>query len=229
MNAVDLLKADHERVARLFRAVRATEKDEHPALFKQIKAELTVHAHVEEKLFYPVLIKKGDRALKDITLEGIEEHHQMKLFLGELAKLAGSNVRFEPKLTVLIEDTEHHVKEEENDMFKQVRDQFTAVALDKLGAEMEREKARFVKTLTAADRTALTKSLNAPEQKGPFRSALEMAKDVVSGLLPDGDDKANGNGAKKPSRKPAAGAKGTARAKAKPISAGKPRRAQAAK
>ncbi len=142
MNAIELLKADHDVVADLFKQVE-TNESEHPALFKKIKAELDVHTHIEETIFYPKLKAEGNKELVDITLEGIEEHRQVKMFLRELDALADDSEKFEPKLMVLIEDVEHHVKEEENEMFPLVKNHFDSGVLDELGAEMEAEKKNF--------------------------------------------------------------------------------------
>lgn len=150
MNAIELLKSDHAVVADLFEQVKATDESEHPAIFEQIKAELDVHAHIEEAIFYPKLKEDGDEELVDITLEGIEEHHQVKMFLKELAALAEDSEKFEPKLKVLIEDVEHHVEEEEGEMFPLVEAQFDADVLDELGSEMEAEKKAFQKSQSAS-------------------------------------------------------------------------------
>lgn len=137
MNAIELLKKDHAVVADLFKKVEATKESEHPAIFLKIKAELDVHTHIEEVIFYPKLKSAGKKELVDIVLEGIEEHRQVKMFLRELDALSAESEKFEPKLKVLIEDVEHHVKEEEEEMFPMVKDQFSADVLDELGAAME--------------------------------------------------------------------------------------------
>ncbi len=149
MNAIELLKADHEVVAKLFAKVKATEDSDHKAVFQKIKAELDVHAHIEETIFYPKLQSEGDKDLVDIVLEGIEEHRQAKMFLKELAALSGKNEKFDPKLKVLMEDIEHHVKEEEGEMFPLVKKQFDSKVLDELGAKMESEKGNFKKSMSA--------------------------------------------------------------------------------
>lgn len=149
MNAIELLKADHDVVDALFQKVKATEEDEHPALFEQIKAELDVHAHIEETVFYPRLIAEGDTELADLVKEGIEEHHQVKIFLREISALAEESEKFEPKLTVLIENVEHHVMEEEGEMFQMVEAQFDPEVLEELGKEMEEEKRNFNKSQSA--------------------------------------------------------------------------------
>lgn len=183
MIATDLLKEDHRRVDRLFKKVKDTPKGEHPALFKQIKAELDVHAHIEEVVFYPVLEAKGDKELKDITREGIEEHRQAKMFLKELDGMSAGNKQFEAKLKVLMEDIEHHVKEEEDEMFPMVEDQFSTAVQEKMAADLKKEKAKFIKTLSADEAAALKTSMNAPEEKGVMGTLLEKAKEMVGGMF----------------------------------------------
>ena len=149
MNAIELLKEDHDKVDKLFQQVKATEENEHPALFEQIKMELDVHTHIEETIFYPKMLEEGDEELQSIVKEGIEEHRQAKMFLRELSNLAEDGEKFEPKLTVLMEDIEHHVQEEEGEMFKLAEEQIDASVLDELGAEMEAEKTKAIKGMPA--------------------------------------------------------------------------------
>ncbi len=143
MNALELLKADHQKVADLFEKVESTDESKHPALFEKIKTELEIHAHIEETIFYPKLREEGNEELVDIVNEGIEEHHQVKIFLREISSLSDDSEKFEPKLKVLIEDVEHHVEEEEGEMFPLVEAQFDAEVLEELGMEMEAEKKNF--------------------------------------------------------------------------------------
>ena len=148
MNAIELLKSDHDKVSRLFQKVKATEESEHKELFKQIHEELEVHTHIEETVFYPKMREESE--LEDLVLEGIEEHHQVKMFLRELSGLSEDSEKFEPKLKVLMEDVTHHVQEEEGEMFPMIEDLFDKATLEELGAEMEEEKESFKKTLTAS-------------------------------------------------------------------------------
>lgn len=149
MNAVELLKADHDVVRKLFQDVKESEDSKHHAIFKKIKAELDVHAHIEEAIFYPKMKEDGDKELSDLILEGIEEHRQMKMFLRQLDALVADSEQFEPKLKVLMEDTEHHVKEEEDKMFPLVKEQFESDVLNQLGDKMVREKDNFRKAAAA--------------------------------------------------------------------------------
>jgi hemerythrin superfamily protein len=145
MNAIQILKEDHRKVERLFQKVKADQEgSEHKELFEQIKAELEVHTHIEETIFYPKL--KEEKELEDIVLEGIEEHHQAKMFLRELSNLKDDSEKFEPKLKVLMEDIIHHVQEEEGKMFPKVEQVFDETTLTELGAQMDAEKKNFQKS-----------------------------------------------------------------------------------
>src|SRR5215204_7185867 len=135
MNAIELLKADHDKVDRLFQKVKATEESEHKALFEKIREELEIHTHIEETIFYPKM--KEEQELEDIVLEGIEEHHQAKIFLRELSSLTEDSEKFEPKLKVLMEDVTHHVQEEEGEMFPKIQEIYDEAFLADLGTQME--------------------------------------------------------------------------------------------
>jgi len=150
MNAIDLLKEDHDKVDLLFQKVKATKDGDHHELFNQIKHELEVHTHVEETLFYPRLISDGDEKLQKKTKEGIQEHHQAKIFLRELSNLADESEKFEPKLKVLMEDIKHHVQEEEGELFPMVREQFDEYTLQMLGNDIEKEKKSFGRSKSAS-------------------------------------------------------------------------------
>ncbi len=150
MNAIELLKNDHDKVDKLFQKVKANEDADHRDTFKQIKAELDVHTHIEETIFYPKLKEEGDEELKKIVLEGIEEHRQADMFIRELSNLVEDSEKFQPKLKVLMEDIGHHVQEEEGQMFPMVAKQFDEYTLQMLGDEMEKEKKSFGKSQKAA-------------------------------------------------------------------------------
>ena len=148
MNAIELLKADHEKVSEIFEKLEdTTESDEktRTELFTKLKQELDLHAHIEETIFYPVL-KKAEET-RDITMEGIQEHHVVKVLLGELNSMKTGSEVWTAKLKVLKENVEHHVEEEEDDMFKSARQVLSKERLEELGAQMEQEKKQ--KSLTA--------------------------------------------------------------------------------
>src|ERR1043165_3297982 len=100
MNAIDLLKKDHDSVDLLFQKVQATKEGEHMDLFERIFQELEVHTHIEETIFYPQVKEQGDEELQKLTAEGVEEHRQAKMFLKELNSMKNEGEKFEAKLKV---------------------------------------------------------------------------------------------------------------------------------
>jgi iron-sulfur cluster repair protein YtfE (RIC family) len=142
MNALDLLKTDHQKVEELFKQAEAAGAGgDRSDIFVEIKANLQAHAYIEESIFYPALQNGGDKALIELTCEALQEHTQAKMALGELSVV--DDERFDALLTKLIEDVRHHVHEEEGEMFPMVEAQFDPNALELLGKQMEMEKERF--------------------------------------------------------------------------------------
>ena len=153
MNAFELLKKDHEKVSSIFEKLEPTTEKAiktREELFVHLKQELDLHAHIEETIFYPVLKKEAET--RDITLEGFEEHHVIKLLLKELEGLPVESEHWTAKLKVLKENVEHHVEEEEEEMFKSAREVLTNEQLEELGARMEREKKAHRTRAAAAQR-----------------------------------------------------------------------------
>jgi hemerythrin superfamily protein len=161
-DAIDMLKKDHRRVEELFEKVKANEDGNNRAVFKRIKSELDVHTHIEEKIFYPFMLKKGDEELQKIVREGFEEHRQAKTLLAELNEQTGTSELFKARIKVLMENIEHHVEEEEGEMFPMVEDQFDGKTREKLGARMQAEKVKFKEQSatrsTAAHKAAKTRA-----------------------------------------------------------------------
>ena len=145
MDAIELLKSDHQMVDGLFKRIEETTPSKYPPIIRKIKESLDTHAHIEEKIFYPRLKKEGKKDLVDIVREGFEEHKQMKRVLGKVAALTAKNEQYDAKVKVLIENTRHHVKEEENEMFPLVCDQFSSETLEDLGEKLEAEKRKYQK------------------------------------------------------------------------------------
>lgn len=142
MDALELLKTDHKNVKELFKKAEANKNEkQQKQLFEQIKTELETHTHIEETVFYPAVAKNEE--LKDMVLESLEEHKQVKTLLREMESLSSDSAKFEPKLKVLMENVEHHaVEEEEGKMFPKVRKLMNATALEQLGKELEAAKAK---------------------------------------------------------------------------------------
>ena len=141
MDAIALLKADHDKVKRLLSELETTTErgvKTRSELFATIKGELTLHEIVEEEIFYPEL--KTHPKAKDIVLEGYQEHHVVDLLMGELEALDVSDETWGAKATVMKENIEHHIEEEEGEMFPQARRALDDAELDDLGRRMEQRK-----------------------------------------------------------------------------------------
>jgi len=142
MDAIVLLKDDHKTVEKLFKQFEKAGEDAYATkgkLVHQIIEELSVHAFIEEQLFYPAA-RTCVPETEDHILESLEEHHIVKWVLSELQDLDAKDERFDAKVTVLIENVRHHVQEEEQDWFPDVRKGMGRKALQDLGARMEKAK-----------------------------------------------------------------------------------------
>jgi hemerythrin superfamily protein len=142
MDALELLKQDHQKVKKLLTAATETEdKKEQKRLFKEIKTELETHARLEETIFYPAVQEHED--LKNMVFESLEEHRQVKTLLRELSRVTAGSDKFKAKLKVLNDDVEHHAEEEEEGkMFPKVRKAFDSKELEELGQELEAAKQK---------------------------------------------------------------------------------------
>jgi hemerythrin superfamily protein len=116
----------------------ATDTSKRKDLFNKIDTELEIHAHIEETVFYPAI--EDHEALKDMVAEALEEHEQAKTLLEELAELGADSHEFGSKLQELIEAVEHHVEEEEGEMFPKLREVFEEDELEQLGQALESAK-----------------------------------------------------------------------------------------
>lgn len=145
MDAIDLLTGDHAKVKKLLAEGEATtERAEkgRTELFATIKKEMTVHELIEEQIFYPAL-KEHPKA-KEIVLEGYEEHHVVDTIMDELATTEVNDEQWAAKFTVMKENIEHHIEEEEGEMFKKARSIFSSDELDQLGMRMETMKKELM-------------------------------------------------------------------------------------
>ena len=144
MNAFQLLKEDHQKVNGIFQQLEpTTERAEktRTELFARLSEELDVHARVEETIFYPAIKQAAET--REIVLEGFEEHHVVKLLLKELEAVPVDTEQWTAKLKVLQENVEHHVEEEEGEMFQKARQVLSEEEINRLGAQMEEEKKRL--------------------------------------------------------------------------------------
>jgi hemerythrin superfamily protein len=141
MDAIDLLKSQHREVEKLFSKIEGAKSPrEKEKLFGQLADALAGHATIEEHQFYPSVRAKRT---EDILLESLEEHLGIKRVLADLLELDAKDETFEAKITVLKEQVEHHVGEEEKDLFPKVRKLFDKDELQALGEKMHAEFAKL--------------------------------------------------------------------------------------
>ena len=138
MDAITLLKDDHKTVEQLFRRYEKAGDRAHAEkrnLVDRFTEALSVHAAIEEQLFYPV-VRATVPGTEDMALESLEEHHIVKWVLAELEHMDPGDERFDAKVTVLTENVRHHIREEEQELFPRVRDELGRDALSHLGDAM---------------------------------------------------------------------------------------------
>ena len=166
MNAFELLKADHEKVAQLFEQLESASGREKLTVFEEIRTELELHAHIEEKVFYPAL--EQPEATRDITMEAYEEHAVVKKLLSELGRSRTANEEWEAKAKVLQENVEHHVEEEENELFSKAQQALGEEEIDRLGEELQAEKERRQR---GAGKSAKKSSKKSSKKSGAAKKA----------------------------------------------------------
>jgi hemerythrin-like domain-containing protein len=144
-DAIVLLKKDHQEIKKLFtefeRAGDNAQKTK-GRLVDRIIELLTVHTYIENEVMYP-RVRELLPDLEDDILESYEEHHVADVLCMELTTMKPGDERFDAKTTVLIESVRHHIEEEEQQWFPQVREGLGRKALQEIGAQMQqaREKA----------------------------------------------------------------------------------------
>ena len=138
MNALTMLMDDHDKMKKLLNELESTTERGlkiRAELFSTIKGELTIHEIIEEEIFYPAL--KAHPKAKDLVLEGYQEHHVVDLIMKELEDCPVDDESWGAKAMVMKENVEHHMQEEEGEMFKQARAVFDRTELEELGQRME--------------------------------------------------------------------------------------------
>jgi hemerythrin superfamily protein len=161
MNAIQLLKHQHQEVEKLFKEIEQCDdgaRDELRRLFAQLADNLAAHGDIEEELFYPEVKQRQ----QDGMVQGaVEEHFEMKKLLAQLLDMEVGSSEFVMVLAQLKDAVLSHVQEEESDMFPEVRKLFTKAELDQLGEDLE---SRFQELIGAEPRYEIRDQLEAPAQ-----------------------------------------------------------------
>ena len=172
MDAFNLLKEDHRKVEELFEELESASGQAKMRVFEQIKMELELHTHIEEKIFYPALEKP--KPTHDLTLEAYEEHDVVKKLLQQMSKAKSATEEWEAQAKVLQENVEHHVEEEENELFEKAEAALSEEQIEALGEQMEAEKER--KQRSASKSSSKKKSGSANKSASKSRSASTAPK-----------------------------------------------------
>jgi hemerythrin superfamily protein len=160
-DAIVLLKDDHKEIRKAFTEFEKAGDQAHATkgrLVDRIIELLTVHTYLENEVMYP-RVRELLPELEDDVLESYEEHHVADLLVMELSSMKPDDERFTAKTTVLIENVRHHVEEEEQEWFPQVREGLSRTVLQQIGAEMI--EARKTAPTRPSQPSALKKTIDA--------------------------------------------------------------------
>ena len=180
MDAITLLKEDHRTVEQLFKRFEQAGDRAHVQkrqIVDRIIQELSVHAAIEEQVFYPVA-RTTVPDTEDIALESLEEHHVVKWLLADLVDMDPAQERFDAKVTVLIENVRHHVEEEENEFFPMVRKALGRNELADLGETLADAKA----SAPTRPHPRMPDAGLVGMVMGPITGAVDRVRDNVSGI-----------------------------------------------
>lgn len=153
MNAIDMLIEDHERVKELLgRMTESTERavKTRAELLEKLEMEVTIHTRLEEEILYPAYKEAGGKEQLKMYYEAKEEHRAVdSLVLPDLKATDPGSVEFSGRVKVCKELLEHHIEEEESEMFSEARELFDDARLDEMGQQMAALKTRLKKELAA--------------------------------------------------------------------------------
>jgi hemerythrin superfamily protein len=141
MDAIQLLRKDHRTVEKLFKDFEKTgakAKHTRKRLVKKMVEELSLHAQLEEQLFYPAVQEATKES--DAVLKAMEEHDLVKVLLQQLQTMSPEEDRFDAKVAVLMQNVREHVEEEEGEIFPKLREALKRAQLEELGTRLEEGK-----------------------------------------------------------------------------------------
>ena len=150
MDFFELLKNDHEKVSGIFEKMEDTTNKAtktRQELFAQLRQELELHTQIEETILYPAL--KQAAQTRDITMEALEEHQEVKDLLAEMQELSVEDEEWEAVLAELKENVDHHVEEEEQQMFPQARQVLSEDQISEITEQMQTAKQQAPKAASA--------------------------------------------------------------------------------
>jgi hemerythrin-like domain-containing protein len=168
MQIYTALKADHKLVKQILKQLEATSEespDKRVKFLKKLKEALVPHSRAEEQVFYDRLKKSEVKEADDLAFEGYEEHALVDHLLIQFEQTQPNDKKWTALMSVVKESLEHHIEEEEENIFKKAKKSFDRQMANEMTEEFERLKAQFLKEV---------KSGKTPEQK-PSHELVEAA------------------------------------------------------
>ena len=151
MNVLKLLKKDHSAVRTMFGKFDRTGPSSHEKradLFEKIRRELQIHSKAEEELFYPAIkARNGDG--RRLVSEALKEHKDVDELLTQISRLKPSDKSFDEKMETLIENVDHHIEEEEGEIFRFAEENCSEQELEELGRQIEERKKSLDQQMAA--------------------------------------------------------------------------------
>jgi len=149
MDILDFIKKDHRQIDTLFSEIEATDDTQKLYhCFNQLYEEINLHAEVESQTFYPAIRECTDS--DGLVNEAQKEHDQAKQLLEEIEFLSPTSEEFKAKIRELKQVIQHHVQEEENEIFSQVRQYMNEEKRAQLGREFEAVKSKLHSEMSIA-------------------------------------------------------------------------------
>jgi hypothetical protein len=148
MDVLQLLKDEHDEAKALFKKLEKAEGSQARKLWDELHSKLSLHEELEETHLYPQL--KKEEAARDIVLEAYEEHHVMDVLIEEISALEPKDEAWPAKIKVLQESTEHHIEEEEGELFPKVRKIWDTTKRQEIGRKMQEMKDKRLREKRAA-------------------------------------------------------------------------------
>jgi len=146
-NAIELIKSDHRKVEQLYQRYQGANEQTRPkqSVIQEICRELTLHAKLEEEIFYPVVERKFGTQGADLVKEALKEHNDMKRAISKLQAGTFAGPECDKVFQEMMKGVQHHVKEEETEMLPQAQQQLGA-EVDRLGTQMQQRKQELQHT-----------------------------------------------------------------------------------
>ena len=151
-NVIELIKADHKKVAQLYQRYQGSSGQPQPqqALIQEMCQELTIHAQLEEELFYPAVERQLGNEGATLVTEARKEHREMKRTMSQLQAKELAGPQSDQVFQDMMQGVQHHVLEEEREMLPKAQQQLGAES-DRLGALMQQQKQELQKSKSSGE------------------------------------------------------------------------------